>query len=121
MNHMFAQLGFQLPENVVCVNGPAVERHLPVNNEPPGTPKYRFPEPRIDAVLVNLEKLKESGAEPEFVRYLSEHPGRRTRIAPVRYRWLFTPLLSFMEPKDWMVKSWGGEVVEVTAAGDSRQ
>lgn len=120
MNHMYALSGFQLPENVVCVNGPAVERHLRLNKEPPGTPKYRFPELPIDAVLINLEKVKERGAEAEFVRYLNEHQGKRRRIAPVRYRGVFIPVLRFVTPKDFMVKSWGGEVVQITTARDSR-
>lgn len=114
MNHMYALSGFQLPENVVCVNGPAVERHLRVNKEPAGTPKFSFPELPVDGVLVNLERLNGRGAEAEFVRYLNEHQGNRTRIAPVRYRLACRPLLAFIEPRDFMVKSLGGEVVQVT-------
>jgi hypothetical protein len=113
MNHMYALSGFRLPENVVCVNGPAVERHLRLNKEPPGARRFRFPEPSVDAVLVNLEKLKRSGVEAEFVRYLNEHQGKHTRIASVRYRVACRPLLAFMEPRDFMVKSLGGEVVQV--------
>ena len=120
MDHMYALSGFKLPENVVCVNGPAVEQHLRVNKEPPGTPKYRFPDLPIDAVLINLERVKGRGVEAEFARYLDDHQGKRTRIAPVRYRGMFIPLLRFVTPKDFMVQSWGGEVLKVTAAGDSR-
>jgi hypothetical protein len=113
MNHMYALSGFQLPENVVCVNGPAVERHLCVNKEPAGAPKFSFPELSVDGVLVNLETLNAGRAETEFVRYLNEHQGKRTRIAPLRYRVTCRPLLAFIEPRDFMVKSLGGEVVQV--------
>ena len=113
MNHMYALLGFQLPDNVVCVNGPAVEHHLRVNKEPPGTPKFRFPEPAADGIFVNLEELNQRGAEAEFVRYLNQHQGTRTTIVPVRYRLVCRPLLAFFGPRAFMVKSLGGEVVRV--------
>ncbi len=48
MNCMYALGGFQLPQNVVCVNGPAVEKHLLVNKEPPGTRRFHFPETAAD-------------------------------------------------------------------------
>jgi len=113
MNDMYAVSGFRLPENVVCVNGPAVERHLRVNKEPSGTLKFRFPERPVDGVLLNLEKLSRGRGEAEFVRYLDEHQGEHTRVAPVRYRLACRPLLAFIEPRDFMVKSLGGEVVRV--------
>ena len=72
MNCMYALGGFQLPQNVVCVNGPAVEKHLLVNKEPPGTRRFHFPETAADGALVDLDVP--DSAEEEFVRYL-----RRTR------------------------------------------
>jgi len=118
MNDMYVISGFQLPENVVCINGPAVEGRLQVNKEPAGSPTFRFPERSVDGVLVNLEKLHTRGGEAEFVRYLDEQTGQRTRIVPVRYRLACRPLLAFVEPRGFMVKSQGGEVVQVR---ESRQ
>ena len=52
INQMYTLLGFRLPANVVCLNGPAVERHLLLNKEPLGTPRFTFSEGRLDAILV---------------------------------------------------------------------
>jgi hypothetical protein len=55
MNHMYAVGGFRIPENVVCINGPAVEGIFRVNKEPPGTPRFRFPERAPNGILLNLQ------------------------------------------------------------------
>ena len=175
MNHMYVVGGFRFPANVVCLNGPAVDRHLLVNDllgagqvgqasistatfsapqtspahsktacfpgflgiercplvnkEPPDRPRFHFPEVPIDNILLNLEQI--SGfhyygigfglrpvsykwwQEPDFFRYLKEHGAGRVRIAPVRYRLPFLPLIPLIGPKDFLVKNLGGEVVRV--------
>jgi hypothetical protein len=107
MNEMYVLAGFRLPANVVCVNGPAVENILLVNKEPPGAPRFHFPELRPDGVLVNLEHRT---TEAEFTRYVQEHAAQHERIAPVRYKLLFLPLVRWLGPKDFMVRNWGGEM-----------
>ena len=134
MNQMYVVGGFRLPANVVCLNGPAVDRHLLVNKEPPDRPRFHFPEVPIDNILLNLEGISRSNyfnqipgshwwqsrsipskgwQEPDFFGYLEEHGAGRVRIAPVRYRLLFLPLIPLIGPKDSLVKSLGGEVVRV--------
>jgi len=114
MNEMYVLAGFQLPANVVCLNGPAVERHLLVNKEPRGTPRFRFPTGEIDGILLNLEGLSQAPPEEEFVTYLKLQHEDRRRVSPVRYRLLFVPLVRFIGPKESMVRSLGGEVVRTT-------
>jgi hypothetical protein len=122
MNLMYTLGGFQLPPNVVCLDGPAVERHLLVNKEPPERPSYRFPEVPHDGILVNLEPNGAGEIEPEFIEYLQKHSGgEHRRLVPIRYRSLYLPLLSFMGPKDFMVKSLGGEVVQISSAPHTAQ
>ena len=134
MNQMYVVGGFRLPANVVCLNGPAVDRHLLVNEEPPDRPRFHFPEVPIDNILLNLEVI--SGVryieqipglhrhglrpipsklwqEPDFSGYLEGHGAGRVRIAPVRYRLLFLPLIPLIGPKDFLVMNLGGEVVRV--------
>jgi hypothetical protein len=113
MNHMYAIGGYALPANVVCINGPAVEVHLRENKEPPSKPRFRFPDVPIDGVLLNLEGLAVKAAEPEFLEFVRAHEGAHTEVAKRRYRALFVPLLAFTEPKDFMLRSLGGEVVMV--------
>ena len=117
MNEMYVVGGFRLPQNVVCVNGPAAERHLLVNKEPVGTPKWRFPEPRIGGVLLNLEGMADKEPEADFKELLDSYPGARKRIVvPTKVRWIVRPLRLRMgseEPPKVMVQSHGGAVVEV--------
>lgn len=176
MNHMYVVGGFRFPANVVCLNGPAVDRHLLVNDllgsgqqarlasistaafsapqtspahsktacfpgflgieryllvnkEPPDRPRFHFPEVPIDNILLNHEQISgfhyfglrfglrpipsKGWQEPDFSRYLEEHGAGRVRIAPVRYRLLFLPLIPLIGPKDFLVKNLGGEVVRV--------
>jgi hypothetical protein len=110
INHMYTLGGFQLPENVVCLNVPQVKGDLLVNKEPPGTPKYRFPEGPIDGILVNLEQQAQGGFEKEFADYLKKYGGGYTPLVPMQYRLLFTPVLWLVGPKDFMVQSLGGGV-----------
>jgi hypothetical protein len=110
MNFMYALGGFQLPQNVVCINGPGVEQHLLVNKQPPDRPRYRFPEKPADGTLVNLDGL--DGVEEEFSQYMREHPGKHVRIVPVRYRPIFKLMTTFVAPRDFMISSQGGELVE---------
>ena len=100
MNQMYVVGGFRLPANVVCLNGPAVDRQLLVNDPlvNPDRPKFHFPEVPIDNILLNLEQISgfhyyglrsipsKTWQEPDFSRYLEEHGAGRVRLAPVRYR-----------------------------------
>jgi hypothetical protein len=113
MNGMYVVGGFQLPENVVCLNGRGAEKKLLVNVEPPNTPKYRFPERPIDGILVNLEQEYIDGFEDEYTSYLKEHGREHARIVAIRYRLLFLPFVRFISPKGFMVRSLGGELVTV--------
>lgn len=109
MNEMYVIKGFQFPENVICLNGSAVKKHLRVNQEPPGSPRYFFPDMIPDFILINLDRRREA----QFERYLHDHGGQRRRIVEARYRQFFLPLLQFLEPAKYMLKSLGGEVVKV--------
>jgi len=113
MNHMYVLGGFQVPHNVVCLNGPAVEKHLLLNKEPPGRPRWAFSVGDIDGILVNSEGAHDRLPEQEFLSFLNAHPGNRLQVAPLRYRLGFLPLLAFLKPKDFMVRSLGGAVVYV--------
>lgn len=112
MNNMYALLGFRLPANVVCVNGPAVEHDLLLNKEPAGTPRFRFPDGRVDGFLVNLEEAQKRPLEAEFLARLDRRQEDYLQIVPVRYRRLFLPLLPFLEPRPYMVRSLGGAFVD---------
>ena len=109
MNEMYVINGFRFPENVICLNGSAVQKHLRVNQEPPGSPRYFFPDVTPDFILMNLDRPK----EVEFERYLQDHGGQRRRVVDARYRQFFLPFLQLLEPKQYMLKSLGGEVVKV--------
>jgi len=117
MNDMYVLGGFRLPQNVVCVNGPAAERHLLVNKEPAGTPTWRFPEPRIRGVLLNLEGMAEKEPEADFKELLESYPAARKRtVVPTKLRWIARPLRFLMGsegPRRVMVQSLGGAVLEV--------
>ena len=126
MNEMYVVGGFRFPANVVCLNGPAVDRDLLVNDPlvNPDRPRFHFPEVPIDNILLNLEQMSgfhyfglrpipHKKQDPDFSRYLEEHGAGRVRIAPVRYRLPFLPLIPLIGPKDFLVKNLGGEVVRV--------
>ena len=116
MNQMYVLSGFRIPDNVACLNGEAVELHLLLNKEPPGSPFYRFPDEHVDAVLVNRDRTSLQGFEPEFLDYLRAHGGRRATIAAVRYRPVFAPVMPWVGTRDFMIRSEGGELVSVTSA-----
>ena len=114
-----------LPEWPGRRSAPPRERPQPPR-EPPDRPRFHFPEVPIDNILLNLEQMSgfhyshglrsipiKTWQEPDFSRYLEEHGAGRVRIAPVRYRLLFLPLIPLIGPKDFLVKNLGGEVVRV--------
>jgi hypothetical protein len=111
MNQMYALLGFRLPSNVVCVNGPAVEQHLLLNKEPSGTPRFMFPVGRVDGFLLNLEEADHGSLEAEFLARVDGRRDHEVRIVPIRYRQLFVPLLPFIKPRPYMIRSLGGVFV----------
>jgi hypothetical protein len=114
MNEMYVVGGFRFPANIVCENGPAVDQDLLVNKEPPGVPRFHFPDRPIDGILVNLERLDARvgpGVAPEFIDSLRAHAGTHTRIAPVIYKPLLAPLVRFVGPLDFLIGSHGAEVV----------
>ena len=115
MNQMYVLGGFQLPANVICLNGPSVERHLLLNKEPVGTPRYRFPVRPVTGVLINREQRYLRGLEGEFSRYVAAHGAHATTIVDVRYR-LPAPLARLVGPRAMMIRSAGGELVTLREA-----
>jgi len=114
MNRLYTLSGFRMPPNVVCVNGPTVLNHLRINDEPAGTPRFQFPETRVDAALINSDiTLLNGRSDSEFERFLQEQTGKRIQLVPVRYKLLFQPLLLFMSPRPFMIRSLGGEMANV--------
>jgi hypothetical protein len=112
MNQMYVLNGFRMPDNVICVNGDAVDRHLLINKEPPGTPRFRFPERRrIDAALVNREQGDVHPFEPEFSNVLRGSVGERTPVVRDRYRRAFLPLTPLVGTRGFMLLSHGGDMV----------
>lgn len=111
MNYMYTLLAFRLPTNVVCLNGPAVERHLRLNKEPPGTPLLTFSQGRWDAALVNLEGAHKQPFEPEFSALLNREEDHE--VVPVQHRLVFWPILLFTEPRPYVISSLGGVVVRL--------
>jgi len=114
MNEMYLAAGFQLPENVRCLNTRAVSGDLLVNKEPGDAPRVTFgPPSEATAILVNHERSRENPPEPEFQEFLKEHRGRRLHVVPKRYTLLFTPLRGLIEERPVMVRSYGGAVFVV--------
>lgn len=113
LNHMYELNRFNLPGNVIALNGPASDESLLLNREPPGTPKFRFADRPVTGVLLNTEAVKQGTIEPEFLKWIATHSGERTPISPVKYRLGCLPLLPFMEPRGFMVRSYGGEAVQL--------
>lgn len=119
MNYMYALGGFKLPENVICLNGPAVEENLRVNKEPAGVPKYRFPEVPADAVLLNHETIRNGSAEAPFTGYVKKYAGESVTVVPAEYRLLARPLARIVPPRPFFVRSSGGAVALILRAGPS--
>jgi len=113
MNHMYVAGGFQLPENVVCLNGEAVERHLLINKEPAGTPRFRFPERRVDGVLINKEPEFPLEADPEMdPQYHEFLAGRRGKTIPIPPdRGPLARLIDWVFPTALPKTSFGGAVL----------
>jgi hypothetical protein len=111
MNQMYVIGGFQLPENVVCLNGTSVDEDLLLNKEPPGTPRFHFPARPIDGVLINREQRDLRGLEPEFAAYVARYGVGATTIVDVRYRFPFGSLSGLITPRGFMIQSAGGELV----------
>jgi hypothetical protein len=110
MNQLYVLNRFRLPDNVLCLNGPAVEAHLLLNKEPPGTLRYRFPEREVDGIFLNWEQRFVRGFEREFEQFVRTNDGPKTVVAPPEYRWPFRYLVGFIEPRPFMVRTAGSEV-----------
>jgi hypothetical protein len=119
MNQMYVVGGFRLPDNVLCLNGPAVRKNLLLNKEPPSTPSFQFPVRPIDAVLINREQRDLRGLEPEFRSFVSAHGARATTIVAERYRFPFSAFPHLMSPRSFMIRSAGGELVVLRDAGEA--
>ena len=65
----------------------------------------------MDGVLINLERPQVHGFEKVFAKFISDHEGLRTTVAPTRYRLLFRPLMLIMRPLPFMILSRGGELL----------
>jgi hypothetical protein len=117
MNQMYVLDGFRMPDNVICLNGPAVEMNLLLNKEPASTPRVMFPVRPVTGVLINREQRDLRGFEPEFSSYVAEHGVRTSTIVDTEYRWPFVPLVRFVKPHGFMIRSAGGELVTVRADG----
>lgn len=113
MNQMYVLNGFRLPGNIVCLNGPAVERNLLVNKEPAGVDRYRFPEGHVDGILLNLQEGEVRGFDQEFSDFMRSRGGSRTNIVPERHRLAFMPLMPLMGVRSFMIRSAGGALVSV--------
>jgi hypothetical protein len=110
MNHLYVLNRFRLPNNVLCLNGPAVEAHLLLNKEPVGTPRHRFPERPVDGIFLNWEQRFVHGFEREFEEFVRTHEGPKTVVSPLEYRWPLGYLVRFIGPRPFMVRSAGSEV-----------
>jgi hypothetical protein len=110
LNHMYVLSGFQLPANVICVNGSAVQQDFLINKQPPGTPKFVFPDRPADGMLLNLDQL-DIGSDPDFPVYVAQHPGSHETISPKRYKTLFAILPARIRNMNVAVKNLGAEVV----------
>ena len=114
MNRLYVLSGFRMPPNIVCVNGSTVLKRLQINDEPAGAPRFQFPETRVDAALINSDVMQLiNKPDPEFERFLREQTGQSVQLVPVRYKLLFQPLLLFMSPRPFMIRSLGGEIANV--------
>ncbi len=115
MNHMYVAEGFRVPDNVVCLNGDAVERHLLVNKEPAGTPRFRFPERRIDGVLVNKEPEfpleNDPKLDPQYHQFLAQHRGEMIPIPSIKRP--LARLIDMISPISLPTRSFGGAVLIV--------
>lgn len=115
-NQMYMLNGFRVPDNVGCLNGQSARNHLVLNKEPAGVPRFRCAEGAIDAILINREQRDLRGFEREFSEYVDAQAGPRVEVAPVQYRLAFAPLARMVEPRNFMIRSAGGEAIVVSPA-----
>lgn len=113
MNHMYVLGGFRLPRNVVCLNSAETRSTLLVNREPAGTPRISFPVQPVDGILINLEHASQRELDGQFLGAVAANPGAHQRVAEVRYRPLFAPLIGPLTPRPFMLRSLGGEVIRL--------
>ncbi len=109
-NHMYVLSGFRIPANVVSVNGPTAVRKLLVNEEPPSTPRFTFPETQVDAALINSEEIDQGRPDPEFQQFLRAMPSDRVRLSPIRYKNLFLPAVKVNRTRSFMILNLGAEL-----------
>lgn len=110
MNHMYAIRGFTLPTNVICLNGPAVAKHLLLNKEPVGTPVFAFANAVPQAILFNTEGPSLFAYEEEFTRFVEEHPGEHETVLPVQRKWLFAHIPGISN-RPLAIRNLGAEVI----------
>jgi hypothetical protein len=110
MDEMYMLNGFKFPPNAIGLNGPEADRYLIVNQEPPSTPRFHFPELPVQGILIN----REAEVEPGFTRFEAMHPGNEQPLMPLTYKPIFEPLLLFLHPRGFMIKSRGGSVIWLT-------
>jgi hypothetical protein len=117
MDAMYVVGGFRLPANVLCANGPAVEHHLLLNKEPAGTPRWRFPERPVNAILLNLEGELTRMSDADYDALLKRHASEpRRTVVPTKLRVVLKPLRFLFgsgPPPNAMVLSLGGAVIEL--------
>ena len=120
MNQMYVVGGFRLPSNVVCLDGPAVEQHLLLNKEPPGTPRFVFQAVAFSGGLVNRELREHGGVEAEFSNLLVDHASRPTTIVGEAYRFPFSLIPLGVQPRGFMIRSAGAELVSLNDENQPR-
>jgi len=111
-NAMHVLNGFQPPQNVVCLNGPAVRHRLLINHEPERSAEHEFPPAGVEALLINYEQTVH-GVEPEFARFVRSRKLRAVQRIEPQSRPLFRPLARFLELPSWAVQSRGGLVAAI--------
>lgn len=106
MDEMYILNGFRLPSNVVCLDRPGVERLLLVNQEPQGTPMFRFPEVALNGILIN----READTQSSFERFTTEHPGPEETVMALAYKPALRPFVSLIH-SDFLIRNRGAAVI----------
>ncbi|MBN2294122.1 MAG: hypothetical protein JXM70_16970 [Pirellulales bacterium] len=101
---------FQRPQNVVAVEELNLEPSLD-GQDPANGPALDRVTAQIDAILINHERTH--GPDARLQSLVEKFGGDRIRISPVRYRLLFIPIVPLIGPRDFMIRSRGGEVILV--------
>ncbi len=118
MNQMYVWNEFRMPANIVCRNGPAAERDLLVNKEPPNPANPRgvtFPDTPIDGILLNLNDPMDG--DPDFREFVAAHPAPRERIEPIRYKSFFAIAPAPVKARDFAIASQGAELISLQRTG----